>query len=329
MSDRIRMAVIGAGGFFDKRAAQHLIEAENVTLHAVMVRDQARADALAEKHGAARGYSTADDVFGDADVDAVYLVTPVCTHMPLTLAAAEAGKHVLCEKPMALNASECRRMIDACAEADVKLAPAFMSRFHTPFLRLKDCIDDGLLGDIVACRSRWGGHYPPAPGAWRQAPELGGGGPLMDTGSHAFDLLRFWLGEIVEVAALSDTLAFDYAVEDTCTVLAKFASGAQGVVESHWSAPRATNTNEVLGSKGVAITPHVTVAEPIQICTRDGNQTIPPDGRNRYTAMFEHFAEACLTGRPPAVTGEDGARNVEILAAAYQSARERRFVPVS
>ncbi|MBC8443117.1 Gfo/Idh/MocA family oxidoreductase, partial [PVC group bacterium] len=248
------------------------------------------------------------------------------THMPLTLAAARAGKHVLCEKPMAMDVSECCRMIDACEEAGVKLMVAFMSRFHTPFRRLKEHIEAGVLGRVVACRCRWGFHYPPQPGLWRQDPALGGGGPLMDVGSHALDLLRFWLGEVDEVAALSDTLAFDYDVEDTCTVLLRFACGAQGVVESHFSVPGAENGTEILGTMGIARIPHVNTPEPIQIHTLDGDQIIPPDGPNRYTAMFEHFAEACLTAGAVEVTGEDGARNTELIRAAYRSAQERTFV---
>ena len=327
-TDSLSLAVIGAGGFFDTRVGPHLLDAANIKLHAPMVRDQARAEALAEKFGADQAYSNVDDVFADPDVQAVYLVTPVHTHLPLTLAAARAGKHVLCEKPMAMDVAECRSMVDACEEAGVKLMVAFMSRFHTPFRRLKEQIQAGVLGRVVACRCRWGFHYPAQPGLWRQVPAQGGGGPLMDVGSHALDLLRFWLGEIAEVAALSDTLVFDYEVEDTCTVLLKFASGAQGVVESHFSVPGAENGTEILGTKGVARIPHVNAPEPIHIHTLDGDQIIPPDGPNRYTVMFEHFAEACLTDSTVEVTGEDGARNIEIIRAAYRSAQERQFVGV-
>ena len=293
-----------------------------------MVRDQARAEELARKHGARRACATVDAVLGDPDVDAVYIVTPVHTHLPLTLAAASAGKHVLCEKPMAMDAAECSRMIDACRAQGVKLMPAFMSRFHTPFLRLKESIEAGVLGTVVACRCRWGGYYPPQPDAWRQNPAQGGGGPLMDVGSHAFDLLRFLVGEIAEVATLSGTLVFGYAVEDTCTVLIRFASGAQGVVESHWSVPRALSSTEVLGSEGVALMPHVTAAEPIRLRTLAGEATVPPDGPDRYTAMFEHFADACLGRIKLRLSGEDGLRNMATVDAAYRSARERTFVSI-
>ena len=329
MPDCLRMAVIGAGGFFDKRAAPHLLAARNMKLHALMARDQDKAEALARKHGALRAYSSAQTVFDDPDVDAVYLVTPVHTHLPLTRAAAQAAKHVLCEKPMALNAAECSQMIDACRTHGVLLMPAFMSRFHTPFRQLKKRLADGVLGNVVACRCRWGGHYPPQPDAWRQDPAQGGGGPLMDVGSHAFDLLRFLVGEVTDVAALSDTLVFDYAVEDTGTVLLRFTSGAQGVVESHWSVPRALSSTEVLGSEGVALMPHVTIEEPILLRTRSGEETIPPGGPNRYTAMFEHFADACLGRAALRLTGEDGLRNNQTIDAAYRSARERTFVPVA
>ena len=329
MADQLRLAVIGAGGFFDRRAAQPLHAAANVELHSMMVRDQSRAEELARKHGAQRAFATVDAVLDDPDVDAVYLVTPVHTHLPQALAAARAGKHVLCEKPMAMNAAECSEMIEACRTHGVHLMPAFMSRFHTPFLQLRERLADGGLGKIVACRCRWGGYYPPHPGVWRQDPTQGGGGPLMDVGSHAIDLLRFLVGEITEVAALSDTLVFDYGVEDTCTVLLRFASGAQGLVESHWSAPRAVSATEVLGSQGVTLMPHVTVAEPIRLQTLAGDETIPPGGPNRYTAMFEHFADACLGRTPLELTGEDGLRNSQTIDAAYRSARERAFVSIT
>ena len=151
----------------------------------------------------------------------------------------------------------------------------------------------------------------------------------MDVGSHAIDLLRFLVGEIIEVAALSDTLVFDYGVEDTCTVLLRFASGAQGVVESHWSVPHTVSVTEILGSRGVALMPHVTVEEPIRLRTLSGEETIPPGGPNRYTAMFEHFADACLGRTPLELTGEDGLRNSQTIDAAYRSARERAFVSIT
>ena len=325
-SDRLRIGVIGAGGFFDKRAAGPLADAANVDLHSVMVRDQHRADALACKHGARRAYATVDELLADPDVDAVYIVTPVHTHLAITRAAAHAGKHVLCEKPMALSTAECREMIEACAHADVKLMVAFMSRFHPPYRALRDRIRAGDLGQVVAFRGRWGFYYPPSPSLWRQALELAGGGPLMDVGSHAIDCLRFWLGEVAEVAAFSDTLAFDYPVEDTCNVLLKFESGVQGSLESHFSVRNAPNGFELLGTGGIAVVPHVTMNEPTEIRTTAGTNRVAAESTDRYTAMFEHFAQACLHGEAPGVTGEDGLRNMAVIEAVYQSSRERRFV---
>ncbi len=148
----VRWGVIGAGGFADKRAIPGMLEAENCRLHAVMVRDATRAQDLAEKHGAQAWYNDIGGLLADDAVDAVYVCTPVHLHREHTLRAAHAGKHVLCEKPLALTAEQGEEMARVCEMLGRLLVPGFMFRFHTCHRRMKEIIEAGALGQVVSAR---------------------------------------------------------------------------------------------------------------------------------------------------------------------------------
>ena len=186
--------------------------------------------------------------------------TPPSSHAALTIAAAKAGKHILCQKPIALNAHEGQAMVEACAENNVALGVGYMMRYHGAHQKMKTLIQDGVIGRPVAARVRYSVWSPPLPpgqeadeyGAWMHDPEVAGGGPMMDMGVHAIDLLIMMLGRITEVASFCDTLVHDYDVEDTATCLFKFANGVQAVLETYMSVPNFEGRRliEIYGSEG-------------------------------------------------------------------------------
>ncbi|NLE76737.1 MAG: Gfo/Idh/MocA family oxidoreductase, partial [Chloroflexi bacterium] len=167
----IRWGVIGAGGFADARSIPGLKQSQSAHLQAVMVRDASRAAALAQKHGAHEAYDTVEALVASPNVDAVYVCTPVDLHPDHVEMAAAAGKHVLCEKPMALTVAQCQQMIETCRRHGVQLAVGYMVRYRPHCQMARRLIDQGRLGRIVAGRAQTVLWHAPSPTAWRHDPQ--------------------------------------------------------------------------------------------------------------------------------------------------------------
>ncbi len=245
----VKWGVIGAGGFADKRFMPHFAGAQYADLHAVMVRDQGRADDIAQRHGATAAYDSVEALLADEQIQAVYICSPAQHHCEHVIAAARAGKHILCEKPMARTVTECERMVRVCKQAGVKLMPAFMNRFRPAHRRIREMMRAGELGEIIMVRTVQASYHQRVEGSWRQDPRLGGGGALYDIGSHALDLLCYLGGPVAAVSALVDTRVQDYEVDDVATALLELKSGAHGLMFSSFCVKGRVNPLEVFGSE--------------------------------------------------------------------------------
>jgi predicted dehydrogenase len=344
--DRVGWGVIGSGGIALRRTIpEGIVPAANARLVAVYDVNQEVNRQVAERFGA-RAASNLDELL-EADVEAVYVATPVHAHREQVLACARARKHVLCEKPLGLNVAEAEEMVAACRQAGVLLGTALMMRFHSQHQAALKLIREGRLGRPVYARAQLSCWYPPIPGAWRQDPALGGGGALMDMGGHCLDLLEMFFGPARRLACLTTRAVHGYAVEDGATVLLEFANGALGTVDTFFSIPDEASENvlELYGSLG-AILARGTIGQSsrgVMIARLRGEQTgydaqqeraaaggveIAPEPVNMYRAEIEEFSRAVREGRPPAVSGEDGLRNQRLLAACYESARTGKMVEV-
>ncbi|MBP6965112.1 MAG: Gfo/Idh/MocA family oxidoreductase [Armatimonadetes bacterium] len=345
---KVKWGVIGAGGIADRRTIpEGIMPASNSELAAIMDVDEPRVKELAWKYNAPRWYASDAELLDDPAVEAVYIATPVNVHVRQAVAAAEKGKHVLCEKPLALTLDESRRIVDACKAAGVKLSVGLMMRYHACHQGIRKAIEDGEIGRPVMARAQLTCWYPQMPGAWRQIPELGGGGALMDLGVHSADLLRCFLGEVEAVTAFVDTTVQDYPVDDSALVLMKFKSGAQGVVESYFSIPDAAAQNalEIYGTKGCILAKGTigqgsegsfTVYSSAEdkgyeaAQTRDASgmavRVVTPDPVNTYCAEIEAFADAILNDAVPPITAEDAIASFAAVLAAYKSSREGRAI---
>jgi predicted dehydrogenase len=328
----VRWGIVGAGDIADRVMTPALRDSPRGDLVAVARRDQAAAEAFAERHGARRAYTSVEGLCDDPEVDAVYVATPVDRHCPDTLAAAARGKHVLCEKPMALNVAEGERMRAACAEAGVQCMVCFYQRFNARHRQIKALLDAGAIGRVTAARMNFSGRSPDRPGAWRQDPARAGGGCYMDNASHCVDLLRYFFGEIISVSALVDTLAARYPVEDTATSLLRLANGVHAVVTSYWSTDdpdvERNSLLEILGTDGAIVsTPlHDKFSRGrLVVATRSGERSYSYD-ESTHVAVLEEFAEALAAGRPPAITANDGVAALRVVEAVYESSRVGRAI---
>jgi len=295
-----------------------------------------------------RAYPSLDAMLADKAIDAVSIGTPSGAHMEPGVAAAQAGKHVIVEKPLDITLRRCDRLIDACAKAKVQLATIFPSRFHDASQKLKRAIDTGrfgrvTLGDAYVKWYRTQAYYDS--GAWRGTWKLDGGGALMNQAVHTVDLLQWLMGPVAEVSALTATLAHErIEVEDTAVATLRFANGALGTIEATTAAyPGYLKKIEIHGSAGSASIEEEDIktwdfAQPkaadkaIQQAMSErrsgGGGAADPAaiGHHGHALQFRDFVRAINTGGVPAVDGHEGRKAIEIILAIYKSSETGRPV---
>jgi predicted dehydrogenase len=345
----LNWGVIGAGGIADRRTMpEGIVPAANAELVAIMEPVPEALERVKPKYPEATPYGSLDQILADDRVEAVYIASPPRFHCEQTLAACRAGRHVLCEKPLALTVEEGERMVAAAREAGVKLGTNFMMRFHWCHQRIKRLLDEGKLGRPVMGRAELTCWYPLISGAFRQSQTAGGGGAFVDMGNHCLDLLEFFFGRTTEIAMLTGRLVQEYETEDTAVAVLRFANGATGMIDALFNVPDAASRNmlEVYGSLGSAVTKG-TVGQmstgEISLIAEEagggydaqqqrggaGEQVLTEASpRNIYRALIEEFTAAVEEGRDPPITGEQGVWNHRVVEAAYESARTGRAVRI-
>ncbi len=266
--------------------------------------------------------------------DAVAILTPNHLHCEFTLAALAAGAHVICEKPMAPNATDARRMVEAAHGAGRVLMVAMQRRYGAIESAVKRALDTGAIGTVHFIRARLshGGPEGWAPGQrWFTTASQSGGGAMLDLGVHIADLAIWYLGAIESVDGQIATLGKQIDVEDTGVAILRFSSGALGVLEASWSSTPGLSAIEIYGSGG-----RVMMGYPrgdISILRGDGSEAPgfsraeimaafdPRDLLAPFRALAHNFAEAIAGRAAPYPDGADGLRAVEAIDACYRSAR--------
>jgi predicted dehydrogenase len=264
-------------------------------------------------------------------LDAVSVCTPNAAHHAATLAAATAGVHVLCEKPVSLSLAEADEMIEACQRAGVVLAIDHHLRANPAVVRARSMIEDGAIGRVTFLRLRqahdWGGATE-VPVGFR-TPAMAGGGTLLDNGCHLFDLARHLGGPVSEVFARTATLGFEIEVEDTAVVSLRFASGALGSIETSWTATGWDQGFAVNGTHGsLEYTERGTRPVLRFVHRRPGEREFgsasitswEEAGDSDHTRAVADFVAAVRGEGPVACSGEDGREAVRLALASYQSA---------
>jgi predicted dehydrogenase len=267
------------------------------------------AEAFAREFGAKRWYGDWRKLIADDEIDAVYIATPVYLHAEQTVAAAEAGKSVLCEKPMAINPDDCEQMIAVCEYEDVKLGVAYYRRFYPSIRRVKEIIESGEIGKPVIAQINAFERFNPAPGEdryWLLEKSKSGGGPMMDFGCHRLEILLYLFGPIERTTAVIGRALLDREVEDTCIASFGFGSGAQASLSVTHAAFESRDTLDIYCSAGSIHTTSLNRGE-IRIVTAAGEriESLPPHA-NLHQPLIEDFTRAVLDGREPEVGGDVG-----------------------
>jgi predicted dehydrogenase len=280
------------------------------------------AEGFAREFGADRWYRSWSELLEDEEVDAVYIATPPHLHARQTIAAAESGKHVICEKPMALNAQECRRMIAACRTAGVRLSIAYYRHFYPMVNRIKEILQSGEIGKVVVAEIRAFENFRPEPGdprSWMVRRGQGGGGPLMDFGCHRIEVLLNILGPASCAWGSQGRLVTDWDVEDTSVSILEFRNEGRGVLAVSRAVEEPQDTLDIYGSAGSIHVP-VLNGRSMTILTPGGRREEErPPHRNLHLPYIDAVAGAFLENREPPVPGETGLRIAEIIEEIYGS----------
>ena len=322
----IKWGLIGCGDIAQKRVAPAICTLEGHRIEAIARKNPNRLGEFAEKFGVERTFGRAEELIENSQIDAVYLATPVNLHLQHTVLAAKAGKHVLCEKPMALDSPECDSMIEACEKAGVLLGVAYYRRFYPAVETIKAMLAGGALGIPILARAMAAEFWrfeDSHPMAWRIRPEEGGGGPLMDFGSHRIDVLLDILGPVIEVGAFTDRLLFERQVEDSALVIMRHNSGAHSIVGAYHSIGRHFDELEISGSRGNIAVPSLNSGRLIITGDEQKEKILErPPHQNLHLPLIEDFGQAINQGRQPRVTGDIARRTSRIMEAAYRANKE-------
>ena len=327
----IRWGLVGCGDVAEHKGGPGLIDADGSRLVAVASRNERRAADFAKRHGAERHYTTLEALLSDDEVDAVYVATPPHVHAEQTVTCARAGKHILCEKPMALTNAECDQMIRAADEGGVQLMVAYYRRRYPAVMKIKELLEAGRIGRPTVLRAQMAGRYqPPVDGVqpWRTDPAIAGGGFLWDVGSHRIDLMIHFLGDVAEVSAFVDTVAFDLDVDDSASVLLRQADGAQGVGIFHWNVGRGGDEIEIGGTEGRIVCDMATGCVRL-IAAAGQEQWMLPPPKVTHRGIVEDLVQAIETGRQNCLPGDEGRKTNAVLAAAVESSRDGSVVRLS
>ncbi|WP_067924962.1 Gfo/Idh/MocA family protein [Alicyclobacillus shizuokensis] len=299
----------------------------SVRIQAVADFDEERGRAAQARFGGAF-YQDYQALLTRDDIEAVIVCSENSRHAEMVIAAAQAHKHVLCEKPMATRVEDAQRMIETCRQHGVKLQIAFPVRYCSPLRRLKQTVDAGRLGRIVAIR---GTNHGQNPGGWFVERQWSGGGAVMDHTVHVVDIMR-WLthSEVREVYAEIDTRFYDIETDDCGLLMLEFDNGVFASHDPSWSRPQTYPTwgdvtLEVVGTEGItrvdALAQHLNVYQD-----QEGRYQHVFFGDSMDAGLLTDFVACVRTDKEPFISGEDGLRALEVTLAAYESAQSGRPV---
>jgi predicted dehydrogenase len=352
----VRFGLIGSGAITTLSHLPALARIPEARLVATADVDGERAARVAAEGGAEEVYTDFRDLVQSPNVDAVIVAIPNVYHRDAVVAAAEAGKHVFCEKPLATNLRDAREMIAACEAANVKLMVGFNQRFWNQVDVAKEIIDSGALGEIKGFRSVYSEDWDVYPAATRYRYDLAqsGGACIIDLTIHRIDLARYLLGEITSLCAEIKHSVIPPKVDDNVWLLCNFANGATGCISSDRFSPMVANATDVFGTEGTLYLSSETFnpfqSVPLAVYTEKPLDQVPqvitdyiyptawwekpknewvsivPPRDSAYVKELTAFCASIRNDTPPPVTGEDGYKSLEIVLAAYLSVRERRWV---
>lgn len=328
---KMRVGLIGAGRQGKRRAAA-LNQFADTKLVVVADVNPSAAKLLANEMGC-EATNDWEQVVQREDVNVVLVCTPPHLHAPVSIAAMKSGKHILCEKPLARNPEEARKIVDAADENRVKLKCGFNLRHHPGVKQAREWFDQGIIGKLNFIRCRYGiGGRPGYDKEWRAEPEIAGGGQLMDQGMHALDLSRWFMGEFSEAFGFLSTAFWDIApLEDNAFVLLHTEKGQIASFHVSWTQWKNLFSFELLGQDGYIIVEGLGGSYGMERVILGKRAFLEPfreeviefRGEDRsWYEEWQEFATAINENREPLGNGCDGLQALKLAYAIYESARK-------
>jgi predicted dehydrogenase len=327
----IRWGIVGCGSVCEVKSGPGFQRARGSKLVAVMRRDARLAEDFARRHGVPHWTTDARALVEHPEVDAVYVASPPGSHLEHALLACAAGKPTYVEKPMARNAAESRRLVEAFAAARVPLFVAYYRRALARFRKAREIVESGTLGTVTGvtyryASPRWKEAAAPLP--WRVVAEHSGGGLFLDLGCHTLDVLDFVLGPLLDVEGAAANVASPYDVEDTVAMRFRTASGAPGVALWDFAASSRLDAIEILGTDGrLALATFGN--DPVRIETADGARDLDlPNPVHIQQPLIQTIVDELSGEGACPSTGASAARTAEVMdraLASYYGVRDDAF----
>ncbi len=315
----LRWGILGCARITRRGLIPGIFASETGTLHALASRDEAQARAWAAEFDIPHTYGSYEGLIADPGIDAIYIPLPNELHKPWVFAAADAGKHILCEKPLALNAAEARAMVEYCRSRKVLLMEAFMWRHQPRTAALQRMVAEGAIGELRLVRSSF--SFVIDPGDWR-LDAARGGGALWDVGCYGVSTARLFAR--AEPASIRAEARFAQSgVDISLGAVLKFPNGVLGLVDCSFEQPFRCEY-ELVGTEGVIEVPdaYLPPEVPLARLHKDGKtEELRFEGGNQYASMVDAFADAVAGGGQLAWPGEDGLAQMETLDAILAAAR--------
>jgi predicted dehydrogenase len=296
----VRWLVIGIGDITRKRVLPAILAEPRSELYGLLTRDPSKA----QPYPGARVFTTLEDALRDPAVDAVYVASPVALHAPQTIASLRAGKHVLGEKPSAMNFAEAESMAEAARAGGRLWGVAYYRRLYPKLLRTRQLIADGAIGKPVLAEANCHSWLPIQERSWLWDPTLAGGGPLYDIGSHRIDAFNFLFGRPSRAAGLLSNAVHQVGVEDSATVLIDYPTGVRGIVDVRWNSHIERDQFRVIGTDGEI---NLDPLNGASLRCGGSEELLPPHANLHFPAV-ENFANAVLDGAPLMCPGEEAIR---------------------
>lgn len=332
MSDvTIRWGIIGCGNVAETKSGPPLYRAPGSELVAVMRRDGAKARDFAERHGARRWYTDAAALVADPDINAVYIASPHDRHLEHATLAAQAGKMILCEKPMGTSVEQARAIVQVCQANHVPLTVAYYRRFWPITRAVKRLLAEGAIGRLVSVRVQLADYFAGDPARpWLTSPAASGGGALANAGSHWVDLVRFYLGEIAQVMAMQSSKVSGFETEDTVALLMRTNDDVLVTFLVTLQSPVSTNEIDFLGTEGrILCSPYSEGHWLVYRRNRNPDLIQFPNSGPAHTELVAELIPRLQAGQPSPVPGEEAVAVWQIMDACYRSAAEGKRVAVA
>lgn len=313
-SRKLKWGVAGCGRYAEHTFIPTMNMMRKSKIQAVFSNNSERAKTVSQKYGIPF-YFTNYDEFLSSDIDAVYISSANADHYNQVIAAAKAGKNILCEKPLALNTTEAEEMIKVCRENNVHLAVNYVFHFHPLVKKAKEIIENEMIGKFISVTTNF--NIEIAPSSNFRHSKTGGGGALMDVGTHMIDLLRYFGGEINSICGVMDSVIYKSEVDDFASAIVKFENGGYGYFNVSFNCKKGFNRVEILGHKGA-----ISIEKMIASRHSPSKLTILLEGEakksfrkraNKQLYLLRSVQSSFLKNEEPVVTGNDGLINLKIM----------------